>query len=75
MNKTTSGWTIFVISLGMMAGLISNDVAKLTQWGQALQPGFVALLFAHFGTIVTAFIGGKMIPETRESQFTRAGDK
>lgn len=65
MNQTTSGWVIFIIALGMMCGLLSNDVAKLTSWNGAFQPAFVAIVMAHFGTVVVAFIGGKLIPSDR----------
>lgn len=66
MNKTTAGWTTFIVALGMMCGLLASDVGKLTSWNQAIQPAFVAIVMAHFGAIVLAFSGGKMIPTTRE---------
>lgn len=66
MNQTTSGWVIFIVALGMMSGLLANDVAKLTIWGDAVKPAFVAIVMAHFGTVVVAFIGGKLIPSDRD---------
>lgn len=66
MNQTTSGWVIFIVALGMMCGLMANDVAKLTIWGDAVKPAFVAIVMAHFGTVVVAFIGGKLIPSDRD---------
>lgn len=74
MNATTSGWVIFIVALGMMSGLLANDVAKLTNWNQAFAPAFVAVIMAHFGSVVVAFIGGKLIPETRDGLRTRATD-
>lgn len=74
MDKTTGGWVVFIVALGMMSGLLANDVAKLTQWNQALSPSFVAVVMAHFGTVVVAFIGGKLIPESRNGQRTRVTD-
>lgn len=65
MNKTTGGWTIFIIALGMMCGLLSSDVGKLTSWNEAVKPQFVAIFMAHFGTVILAFIGGKQIPPDR----------
>lgn len=65
MDKTTSGWIVFIVALGMMSGLLATDVGKLTQWNQALTPAFIAVVMAHFGVVITAFIGGKLIPENR----------
>lgn len=66
MNKTTGGWIVFIAALAMMCGLLSADVAKLTMWGDAVKPTFVAVVMAHFGTVVLAFVGGKLIPTSRE---------
>jgi len=75
MTKTTSGWVLLIVALGMMCGLLSSDVAKLTNWNGAFQPAFIAVVMAHFSTVVVAFVGGKMIPESREGKQTRAEDK
>lgn len=75
MNQTTSGWILFVVALGMMCGLLSSDVGKLTDWNGAIKPGFIAQVMAHFGTVVLAFVGGKLIPESRDNKLTREGDK
>lgn len=76
MNKTTAGWTTFIVALGMMCGLLSSDLGKLTSWTQAYQPAFIAVIMAHFAVVVLAFTGGKMIPEARDNtDRTRAGDK
>jgi putative Mn2+ efflux pump MntP len=75
LNQTTGGWVVFIVALGMMCGLMANDVAKLTTWNGALAPSFIAILMSHFGAVVTAFIGGKMIPESRVNKLTRSDDK
>ena len=75
MNQTTSGWLVFIVALGMMSGLMANDVAKLTTWNGAFAPAFVAVIMAHFGAVITAFIGGKLIPEARSTKLTRKDDK
>lgn len=74
-NATTTGWTIFIAALGMMAGLMAPEVSKLTTWGAAFAPGFIAQIMLHFSLVVLAFVGGKMIPETRsEGMQTRSTD-
>jgi hypothetical protein len=75
MNKTTGGWIIFIIALGMMCGLMASDVSRLNDWSGARSPQFVSVIMAHFSSVVLAFVGGKLIPETRASQHTRSGDE
>jgi hypothetical protein len=75
MTKTTTGWLVFIAALGMMCGLLSQDVSKLGQWGEAIKPSFVAVIMAHLSVVIMAFIGGKLIPEPRESGIkTRSTD-
>ena len=66
MNSTSTGWMLFIASVGMMCSLLAVDVAKLSQWHDVFQPSFVAIVFAHIGTVITAFVGGKIIPPDRD---------
>lgn len=74
MNKTTSGWILFIVALGMMSGLMASDVGKLTDWSGARTPAFVGLIMAHFSAVTVAFVAGKMIPDVRANKFTRHDD-
>jgi hypothetical protein len=62
MTDTGKGYIIFIAALGMMLTLISADVSKLQEWGHVWTPSFVAQAFAHLGAVITAFIGGRLIP-------------
>jgi len=75
MNKSTSGWVLFIVALGMMSSLMAADVGKLVNWQGATTPAFVALIMAHFGTVVVAFVAGKLIPESRNGKQTRKDDE
>ncbi len=75
MNKSTSGWILFIVALGMMCGLMASDVGKLATWSGGTTPAFVSIIMAHFSTVVLAFVAGKLIPETRNGQLTRKEDK
>jgi hypothetical protein len=75
MNKTTSGWVLFIVALGMMSGLMANDVGKLTDWSGARTPQFIAIIMAHFSAVTVAFVAGKMIPDVRTSKLTRHDDE
>lgn len=75
MTKATTGWLVFIAALGMMCGLLSHDVSRLSHWDEAVQPAFIAVVMAHFSVVVMAFIGGKLIPEEREQGMkTRSTD-
>jgi hypothetical protein len=65
MTRTTAGWIVFIAALGMMAGLLSVDVMTLRDWDQAMTPMFVGSALGHISVVVTAFIGGKLIPTER----------
>ena len=75
MNATSTGWTLFIAAVGMMASLMAGDVAKLAAWDQAVTPTFIASLLAHLGAVIMAFVGGKLIPADRDPlDRTRSGD-
>jgi hypothetical protein len=42
------------------------DIAQLMNWNEAMTPAFVGTCIGHFGAVITAFVGGKLIPEGRE---------
>jgi len=65
MNSTSTGWMLFIASVGMMCSLLAVDVAKLAKWNDVFQPSFIALIMAHMGVVITAFVGGKIIPPDR----------
>lgn len=74
MTKTTTGWIIFVAAVGMMFGLLSVDLITLKSWSDATTPLFVGTTIGHIAAVIAAFVGGKLIPESRDSQQTRSGD-
>lgn len=68
MNSASTGWMLFIAAMGMMCTLLASDVAKLASWNEAISPSFVALMLAHIGVVITAFVGGKIIPPDRSPQ-------
>ena len=65
MQAQAAGWTVFLASLGMMATLLAPEISQLPNWAALFTPLFVGKTLAHFAVVVGAFIGGKIIPETR----------
>jgi hypothetical protein len=75
MTKTNAGWAIFTAAVGMMLAMVSVDIAGLHEWSEMTTPVFVGTTIGHIAATIGAFIGGKLIPETREpSQRTRSTD-
>lgn len=62
MTTTHTGWLLFVAALGMMATLIAPEIAGLATFSEALTPSFIGKTLAHFGTVIAAFVAGKIIP-------------
>ena len=62
MNQTRAGWMMFIASIGMMFGLLSSDVASLKDWHELFTPLFIGTAMGHIAVVITAFVGGKMIP-------------
>lgn len=75
MTKTTTGWIIFLASVGMMFGLLSVDIVALHDFGELYTPLFVGTFMGHVAAVITAFVGGKLIPAERDGNLrTRLTD-
>ncbi len=75
MNSTKAGYIVFAAAMGMMFGLLSVDVSQLQDWHEISTPGFVASILGHMGVVLTAFVGGKLVPENRQDKLTRSTDR
>jgi len=73
-SQTTTGWVIFIAAIGMMFGLLAVDIVKLKDFSEVTTPLFVGTMMGHMASVITAFIGGKLIPESREGERTRKDD-
>ncbi len=63
MNKSKAiGLVIFAGALGMFCTMVSVDVGQLQTWETASNPGFVGKIIGYFGTVLTAFAAGKIMP-------------
>ncbi len=65
-NNTSAGWIIFIAALGMMLGMMAIDIAQYMKWADALEPSNVGTLLGHLSSVIAAFVGGKLIPESRD---------
>ncbi len=75
MTKTTTGWVVFLASVGMMFGLLSVDIVALKDFNELYTPLFVGTFMGHLAAVITAFVGGKLIPLERDDNLrTRATD-
>ena len=64
MSQHTAGWIVFVAALGMLTGLVAVEVQSLEAWESAKTPVFIGKALFNFSTVVTAFVGGKLIPNS-----------
>ena len=62
MTQKQMGWTILAAALGSMFTLMAVDISQLSGWHEATTPAFVGSMVAHLGTVLGAFVGGKLIP-------------
>ncbi len=75
MTPTTTGWVVFVAAIGMMFGLLSVDIVALKDFNEMYTPLFIGTFMGHVAAVIAAFIGGRLIPVTREvGTRTRSGD-
>lgn len=76
MNRYTMGWTIFVTMFGMMCISLGNDIKELKDANELYTVSFVGSALVHLGTVIGAFVGGKIMPENRNpKKRTRLGDE
>lgn len=61
MTNEAKGWIIFLAALGMLAGLIGSELAAMPAW-EPVTPGLVGKMLIHVGTVIAAFVGGKLMP-------------
>ncbi len=66
MNNAGKGWMIFLAAIGMMAGLMAVEIGEMDSWAYATTPQFVGAFLAHFGVVVGAFVGGRLLPPPEE---------
>jgi len=75
-KRNIAGYIILIAALGMMSGLLSHDVASLQSLSEVTTPKFIASVMGHLSAVITAFVGGKIIPENRnENKRTRFNDE
>lgn len=75
MTPTTTGWVVFLAAIGMMFGLLSVDIVALKNFDEMYTPLFVGTFLGHIAAVITAFVGGKLIPPTRDgTERTRSSD-
>lgn len=75
MSQTTTGWIVFLAAVGMMFGLLSVDIVALKDFNELYTPLFVGTFMGHIAAVITAFVGGKLIPSERNgTERTRSTD-
>lgn len=60
-SDNSKGYILFIAALGVMFTLLSADLADLSNWDEVYSPRFVASAFSHIGTVIAAFVGGRLV--------------
>ena len=55
------GHLVVLAALGMMATLVSGDISEVQSWAEVFEPAFVGMMLAHFGVVIGAYVGGRLI--------------
>ena len=58
------GTIIFIAAFGMMCSLVAVDLADLNSWYEATNIKFVGGLIGHLGTVIAAYVGGRLTRKT-----------
>lgn len=62
MTPSSKGWFIFIAALGMALTLMSAEITSLHSWAELAAPPVAGKLLAHIGSVIGAFVGGRLIP-------------
>lgn len=62
MTQTTKGYLVGLAALGVMLTQMAGEVGKIAAWDQITTPAFIAQSMLHLGTVIGAFVGGRLIP-------------
>lgn len=60
------GNIVLIAALGMMCGLVGSEIGAFKSWGEATAPSFVGKLLLHASTVIGAYVGGRIIPTTKD---------
>lgn len=58
----STGWVIFAAGLAMMLTLLAGDFNSLKSWHDATYPAFAGGVMLHIAAVITAAIGGNLVP-------------
>jgi len=56
MNKTTTGWVVFLAAIGMMFSLLAIDIVALKDFNAMYTPLLIGTFLGHIAATITAFI-------------------
>ena len=74
-ESSGTGWLTFLAALGVMSGLMVEDIKALKDWSEMFTPAFFGSFLGHFGSVILAFLGGKVMPTNRSgAERTRSTD-
>lgn len=61
MNNNTKGWAVLLAAIGMLLTSLATEIKDLESWVYISTPGFVASVMIHVGSVIGAFVSGKLM--------------
>ena len=75
MTRSQTSGVVLIAAMGMMASLMAVEIMEIVSWSELATPKFVGTLLMHFGTVIGAYVAGRLIPENRDGKSTRREDE
>jgi hypothetical protein len=67
MSYTQAGWILALAAIGMLCGLIGVEITELSTWEDMATVGFVGKSLIHVASVISAFVGGKLLPQPQRT--------
>lgn len=65
MNRKSGGFIILIAAVGMLSGLIGNEISSLQSLAQITTTAFIGKTLIHISVVIGAYISGQMIPTAK----------
>lgn len=64
MTNYGKGGVVGLAAIGMLMSLLAVEVKDLSTWSEVWTPGFISSVMIHAGTVIAAFVSGKLIEKS-----------
>lgn len=65
MDRKSGGFVVLIAAVGMLSGLLGNEISSLPTFAQVYTTAFIGKSLIHISTVIGAYIAGQMIPTAK----------